>query len=183
MANPSTLLRFKIELSDVDRGVYDSLDLRVAQHPSENAAYLITRVLAYALNFQEGLEFSPGGLSDTDAPCLFVASPMGGSELWVEVGNPSARKLNKASKQSKRVAIYTYKETQPLVREMKAERIHKVEEIEIYRVPQSFLQEIEPLLERENRWALLNHDGALSLTIGNASNPIVGELQKVSLED
>lgn len=183
MANPSTLLRFKIELSDVDRGIYESLDLRVAQHPSENAAYLITRVLAFALNYQDRLEFSPGGLSDTDAPCLFVSSSMGGSELWIEVGNPSARKLNKAAKQSKRVAIYTYKDTQPLVREMKAERIHRVEEIEIYRIPQNFLQEIEPLLERENRWSLLNHDGGLSLTVGNATNPLVTELQKVSLED
>jgi uncharacterized protein YaeQ len=68
MALASTLYRFRIDLSDVDRGVYETLDFRIAQHPSETTTYLLTRVLAYALNTQPGLEFSSGGLSDPDAP-------------------------------------------------------------------------------------------------------------------
>ena len=54
------LYRFLIELSDIDRSVYKSLDFRVAQHPSEIAPYLLSRVLAYALSYQEGLEFASG---------------------------------------------------------------------------------------------------------------------------
>ena len=33
MGTGATMYRLKIELSDVDRGVYESLDLRLARHP------------------------------------------------------------------------------------------------------------------------------------------------------
>ena len=58
MAQPSTLYRFRIDLTDIDRGVYETLDLRLAMHPSESETYLVTRVLAYALNYASDLEFS-----------------------------------------------------------------------------------------------------------------------------
>ena len=64
------LYRFLIDLSDVDRNIYQTLDFRIAQHPSEIPAYLLTRVLAYALQYQEGLEFSAAGLSDPDAAAI-----------------------------------------------------------------------------------------------------------------
>src|SRR5258707_1232333 len=97
MAQLATLYRFRIELSDVDRGVYQPLDFRVAMHPSESPLFLVTRILAFALNTQEGLEFTPTGLSDPDEPCLRIANPRGGLSLWIEIGNPSARKLHKAA--------------------------------------------------------------------------------------
>ena len=69
MALPSKLFRFKIELSDLEKGSYQSLDFRAAQHPSESLTYLLTRVLAYCLSYEEDLEFSAGGLADPDSPC------------------------------------------------------------------------------------------------------------------
>ena len=48
MALSATVYHLQIELSDVDRGVYEALDLRVARHPSESMPYLLTRVIAYA---------------------------------------------------------------------------------------------------------------------------------------
>ena len=111
MSAATTLFRFRIELSDVERNVYTTLDFRVAMHPSETPLYLMTRVLAYALNSgEEGLqrlEFSPGGLSNPDAPSIQVLSPTGTSLLWIEIGNPSARKLHRAAKASRRVRVYT----------------------------------------------------------------------------
>ena len=63
MALGATIYTFDIELADSDRAVYETLNLRVAQHPSETPDYLITRVLAYCLEFSEGIGFSKG-LSD-----------------------------------------------------------------------------------------------------------------------
>ena len=103
------LYQFEISLSDIDRGLYRTFEFRLNQHPSENGQYLLTRALAYPLAFQENLEFSPGGLADPDAPALQAKAPMGGYELWIEIGNPSAKKLHKASKVSKQVLVYTYK--------------------------------------------------------------------------
>ena len=64
MATGATIHTFDVQLADVDRGVYDELGLRVARHPSETDAYMVTRVLAYCLEFEEGIAFSEG-LSST----------------------------------------------------------------------------------------------------------------------
>ena len=67
MALNATVYSFEINLSDLDRKIYQALAFRVAKHPSETDAYLMTRVLAYCLEYREGLRFSKGGLSDPDA--------------------------------------------------------------------------------------------------------------------
>src|SRR5262245_22698065 len=103
MANPSTLYRFKIDLTDVDQGVYESLDVRAPMHPSEAEVFLVTRMLAYALNYAQGLQFSKLGLSEPDDPCISIKDADGAVDLWIEIGNPSARKLHKAAKASRRV--------------------------------------------------------------------------------
>ena len=50
MALTATVYTIDIDLADSDRGVYETLALRVARHPSESEEYLLTRVLAYALD-------------------------------------------------------------------------------------------------------------------------------------
>ena len=44
----------------LDRGVYATLDLRLARHPSETAEFLVTRLLAYCLEYEEGISFGDG---------------------------------------------------------------------------------------------------------------------------
>jgi len=125
MGTTTTLYRFQIELSDIQRSVYESLDFRVAQHPSEALPYLVTRVLAFALNSSEGLAFSPSGLSDPDTAAITIPDSFGGFRLWIEIGNPSARKLHKAAKAAKEVKVYTYKDPKPLIREIHEEKVHR----------------------------------------------------------
>ena len=106
---PATLYRFRLDVSDVDRGFYEPLDLRVPMHPSETEDFLITRVLAYALNYESGMEFSRG-LSTPDEPAISLPGDRGGLALWIDIGNPLARRIHKASKAADRVRIYTYKD-------------------------------------------------------------------------
>ena len=49
MALTATMYRFEVDLSDVDRGVYEQFEVRAAQHPSESEEFFVTRVLAYVL--------------------------------------------------------------------------------------------------------------------------------------
>lgn len=152
MANPSTLYRFKISVSDIDRGVYESLDLRVAKHPSETEVFLITRVLAYALNFkdrEDGLEFSQG-IATPDEPAIRRLDGNGGIALWIDIGNPTARRLNKASKAARAVRIYTYKDPELLKREATSERIYNSEEIEIFALAPVLLSALGRTLSRDN---------------------------------
>ena len=75
MALTATLYHWKIALSDVERGVYEALDIRLAQHPSESVRYLVTRAIAYALFYEDGIAFSKGGISSTDEPPIVVRDP------------------------------------------------------------------------------------------------------------
>lgn len=160
------LYRFQIELSDIDRGIYQSLDFRVVQHPSENAAYLLTRVLAYALSFEEGLEFSSVGLGDPEAAALALKNDNGAFLLWIEIGNPSAKKLHKATKVAKQVRVYTYKSPKVLLDEMQANEIHKAESIQIFSIDPKILEKIEKHLAKNNRWSILHQQGSVDLNTG-----------------
>lgn len=173
MAN-FTLYRFQIELSDISRSLYQTLDFRVAQHPSESMPYLLTRILAYVLNYSEELNFAPTGLHDPDAAAMNVPEANGGFKELIEIGSPSARKLHKATKQAKTVKVYTYKNPLTLMEEIKAEKVHRAQEIELYSMSPTFLAEIEPLLKRDNRWEILINDGTISIQAGEVS--VAGEL-------
>ena len=173
MAN-FTLYKFQIELSDIPGARYETLDFRVAQHPSESLPYLLTRVLAYALNYQEDLTFAPTGLHDPDAAAMSVPATNGGVQMLIEIGNPSARKLHKAMKTARMVKVYTYKNPHKMIEEIITEKVHRAQEIEIYSLPATFLSEIEPLLKRDNRWGVLFNDGTITLQVGDVS--ISGEL-------
>lgn len=161
------LYRFQIELSDIDRGIYQSLDFRVMQHPSESLSYLLTRVIAYCLSHEESLEFSPSGLSDPETPALWLKSATGTIELWIEIGNPSPKKLHKASKTAKKVQVYTYKNAMALLDEIKSHDIHKAEFIEIFSVDQKILSKIEREVQKNNRWTFLFQQGSLDINVGD----------------
>ena len=95
VALSSTIYTFDIDLNDADRRVYETLALRVARHPSESEPYLLTRVLAYALEYTEGIGFSRG-LSEPDEPAIFVRDLTGAIRVWIEIGTPDAERLHRA---------------------------------------------------------------------------------------
>lgn len=178
MANQATLYKFEIEISDVDRGVYETVEFRIAMHPSESSQFLITRVLAFSLNYVPGLEFTPQGLSDPDAPALRLMSDTGNYLMWIEIGTPSAKKLHKASKTSPSVKVYTYKDPKNLKAMIESEPIHKKEQIEFYSLAPSFLDQLAQKLERNNKWTVMNVDSSLSITANGKA--IAGELNKLA---
>lgn len=176
-----TLYRFRIDLSDLDRHVYDSLDFRVAMHPSETTDFLLTRVLAYALNWQEGLEFSAGGLSDAEEPAIQLAGQHGSRALSIEIGNPSGRRLHKNSKAADQIKVYTYKDPQSFLREIKSHGpVHKLDEIEAFSLDPKFLAKLGDTLERDNRWTLLHQENQLTLSQGDTSE--VTELKRLRFD-
>ncbi|MEO8032467.1 MAG: YaeQ family protein [Gemmatimonadota bacterium] len=165
MALSSTIYTFTIELADVDRGVYQSLALKVARHPSETEEYLLTRVLAYCLEYAEGVSFSKG-VSDTEEPAVTVRDLTGALVTWIEVGGPDAARLHKASKAAPRVVIYSHREPRLLLRSWEGGKIHRAEAIELYAIDKEFLAGIIARLDRRTAFSLSVSDRQLYLTIG-----------------
>jgi len=161
----ATLYNFEIELADSDRQVYESLALRVAQHPSESDEYLIARVLAYLLEFTQGIEFSRG-VSDPDQPTIAIRDPTGAITAWVDVGTPDAARLHKASKAAGRVAVYTHKEPTQFLKRLADERIHLAEALELYAIDRPLVSALVTRLERRVAFSVSITDRELYISIG-----------------
>jgi uncharacterized protein YaeQ len=168
MALTATIYTFEIDLNDADRSVYESLAIRVARQPSETAEYLLTRVLAYCLEYVEGIAFSRG-LAEPDEPSLGVRDLTGALRTWIDVGAPDAARLHKASKAAPRVVIYTHKDPVQLVRQLAGERIHRARALEIYAVERAFLAELVGRLDRRMVFNLAVSDRQLYVTLGGAT--------------
>ncbi len=169
MALTATLHNFDVALSHVDRNVYEQLAIKAARHPSESEEYLLTRVLAYCLEYTEGIAFSKGGISDPDEPAITIKDLTGAWRAWIEVGAPDAARLHQASKASPRVALYTHKEPRILLRGYEGARIHKAEKVEIHAVDRDLLTALAGHLDRRNSWTLSVSERQLFVDVAGRS--------------
>lgn len=167
VATGATVYNVDIDLADADRQVYESISLRVARHPSESAEYLVTRVLAYALEFAEGIGFSTGGLSEPDDPALSVRDLTGALRSWIEIGSPDAARLHKASKAAPRVVVYTHKDVERFASRLAGERIHRAEDLELYAIEPALIASIVARLDRRMAFALSVSERELFISIGS----------------
>ncbi|MCA9605424.1 MAG: YaeQ family protein [Myxococcales bacterium] len=174
MALTATMRKFEIALSDVDRGVYETLELRVAQHPSETERYLVTRVIARVLEHDEGVGFTRG-LAESDEPALERRDLRGDRLAWIEIGSPSPERLHRALKACDRVAVYGWQRMAELAQKVKDFGAHRAEALVVVALDPSFVDGVSETLDRNNRWEISISGGTLYLSIG-------GELFEVSPE-
>jgi uncharacterized protein YaeQ len=156
---------FEVRLADADRGVYETLTIRAARHPSETAEYLVTRLLAYCLEYTEGIAFSKG-LSDPDEPAISVRDLTGALQSWIEVGAPDAARLHKAAKAAPRVVLYVHRDLDQLLLRLAGERIHRAEAMRICAVDRELLAALVARLDRRMDFDLTVSDRAIYLSLG-----------------
>ena len=147
MALTATLHHFDVTLADVDRGVYESFQTRMARQPSETAEFLLTRLLAYCLEFTEGIVFTEG-VASGDEPAVLVRDLTGRTTAWIEVGMPAADRVHRASKQAARVAVYTHRNPTQVLAQLTGRGIHHAAEIPIYDFGPGFIDEAVAGIER-----------------------------------
>lgn len=164
MALTSTLYRVKLDLSDIGRNLYTVLEFRVAAHPSEKLERVVSRILAYALLYEEGLEFGRG-LSDVEEPALWAHDLTGQLTHWVDVGTPTAERIHAASKKG-RVSIVCHKGEEALARQLAGKKLHRAEAIEVLYLAPAFVAQLAGALTRNSEWTLVHTDGELSITLG-----------------
>jgi len=165
MALTATIFNFDVDLADSDRGVYESLALRVAQHPSESDEYLVTRLLAYLLEYEEGIAFSRG-VSEPEEPAVSVRDLTGAIRTWIDIGTPDAARLHKASKAAARVVVYTHKDPEQFVRRLEGEKIHRADALELYAVDRALVGALAARLERRMAFSISITDRELYISLG-----------------
>lgn len=176
MGPPVTLFRFRLT---TDR-LKTPIDIRVAMHPSETKIFMITRVIAYALNYQDGIEFG-AGLAEPDAPAVRVIGPNGEISKWIDIGNPSARRLHKSAKAAQSVVVYTYKSIRQLKQEIEGEKIYNSHKIQVFALNPDFLEELAETLERDNHWRIIANLAEKELEVSIGDEVYSGDFEVHSL--
>ena len=170
MATKPTIYKARIALSDLERNYYDALNLTVALHPSETPQRMITRLMAYCLNAQEGLTFTKG-LSDVDEPDLWVRTMDEQTTLWVDVGEPNADRIKKSTRLARQVKVYSFNSKSDVWWEQGKAKFGSLD-AEIVRFNHTQIDAISELLERTMDF---------SVTITGQSAYVAGDNGEVEL--
>jgi uncharacterized protein YaeQ len=165
LALTATIYNITIDLSDLDRGVYETFELRVARHPSETVEYMLVRLLAYCLEYEPGIALTDG-VSSGDEPALLVRDLTGRVTAWIEVGLPDAARLHRGSKFAGRAAVYTHRDVRQLLGQLAGAKIHRAESIPIRAFDRVVVDEVAALIDRRASMAVSVSDGEVTLAIG-----------------
>jgi uncharacterized protein YaeQ len=179
LALSATIYNFAVNLADADRGVYETLALKAARHPSESGEFLVSRVLAYCLEYAEGIAFSRG-LSEPDQPAIAVRDLTGALRAWIDVGTPDAARLHKAAKAAPRVAVYSHRGEAQLRHALAGEKIHRAGELELYALDRDFVAAFVKRLDRRMSFDLSVSGQHIYLAHGGET--LDGAIERVVLE-
>ena len=179
MALSATVYVFTVRVADADRGLYETLELRLARHPSETAEYLIARLLAYCLEYTEGIAFSKG-LSDPDEPAIAVCDLTGAMQSWIDIGVPEAARLHKASKSAPRVVVYVHREAESWLARLAGERIHRAEALEIRLFDRELIAAMAARLERRMEFDLSVSERTLYVSFADETLSSTLELRRLT---
>ena len=151
MALTATVYNLETELADIDRGVYETFAVRMARQPSETAEYMLTRYLAYCLEYVEGIEFTEGVAAGGEEPAVIVRDLTGRLTAWIEVGMPGAERVHRGSKKADRVAVYTHRAVAQVLAQLGGQGIHRAADIPVYEFGAGFVGEVAATIDRRAR--------------------------------
>ncbi|MDF1643190.1 MAG: YaeQ family protein [Pseudomonadales bacterium] len=146
MALKPTIYKFNIALSDVNRNYYDTLNLTVAQHPSETQERLMARVLCFCIHAHEQLAFTRG-LSEVDEPALWAKTLDDQISLWIDVGEPSVDRIKKATRIAKQVYVYSFNSKSDVWWNQSRDKFEQLP-VSIFRLCHQEIQDLAKLLQR-----------------------------------
>ncbi len=173
MALKSTPYKFRLNLTDIDRGIYEDLRPTLARHPSETEQRLVARALAYVLWYHEQLAFGRG-LSDVDEPALWQKSLDGRIEHWIDVGLPDAERLITGSRRGERCSLLVYGQNQVWAGKT-LPAVAQQANLHIAALPQEPLEALASELPRAVDWSVMISDGVLYVSDENTQHEFVLE--------
>jgi len=168
MALKSTIFKAVLSVSDIERNYYAEHALTLARHPSETDERMMVRLLAFALNASEALQFGRG-LSTEEEPDLSEKDLTGAIELWIEVGLPDERSVRKACGRARQVKVYTYGgRAASLWWDQNREGLQSLRNLSVIELPAESTQALGALAQRNMRLQCTIQDGLVWIDDGNS---------------
>ncbi len=181
MALRSTIHKSDLQVSDLDRQVFESQTLSLALHPSETEERMMVRLLAYALHIGEGLAFGRGISSDDEAT-LWQHDLAGNLRLWVEVGLPDERLLRRAAGRAREVVLYAYGGRAVNVWwQQNREQLARLANLRVLEVPQELSHSLAVCANRNMGVQVTVQDGLIWFAVGDTT--VEGSLKRLQPAD
>lgn len=177
MALKATIFKADIDISDMDRGYYESHALTLARHASETDERMMIRVLAFALNAHEHLALTDNMASPED-PALWQKDLTGVIDVWIEVGQPDEKRLLKACGRAGQVIVYCYANSALIWWNALAPKVERAKNLTVVHVPESVA--LASLAQRTMSFQLTIEGGTVWLTAGEQTVEITPVLLRQS---
>jgi uncharacterized protein YaeQ len=164
MALQATPYKVSLDISDVDRGVYETVKVTVARHPSETELRLTARILAFAMYSHEQLAFGRG-LSDVDEAALWQMSLDGQIDHWIDVGQPDADRMIKSSRRAPATTVVVYGSYRVWAEKV-LPKVDHIDSLRIVALPLEAHETLAAGLARNLHWGVMITDGVLYISDG-----------------
>lgn len=175
MAIKSTIFKAELQITDMDRNHYADHQLIIARHPSENDERMMVRLLAFALNASDSLQFTKG-ISTEDEPDIWQKSLSDEIELWIDLGQPDEKRIRKACGRSRKAMIYLYQQRSGKEWwERNRNKLARFDNLSIVSFSDESVEALGKMAQRNMRLQCTIQDGQLWLTDGEQSVEIIPE--------
>ncbi|MHB1084648.1 MAG: YaeQ family protein [Thiobacillus sp.] len=171
MALKATIYKAELQIVDMDRNYYADHVLTIACHPSETDERMMARVLAYALNAQEGIAFTRG-LFDVDEPEVWVKSLTGEIILWIDLGQPDEARIRRACSRAEQVVVLCYTSSCELWWNAIASKLTRLTNLTVLQLPVDTSQALAGLVDRGMRLQCMVQDGDIWINSDKANVPV-----------
>lgn len=168
MALKATINKAIIHLSDMDRNYYDTLNLTIAQHPSETDRRMMVRLIAFILNANEHLQFGKG-VSDEDEAAIWQINYAEEIELWIELGQLDEKRIKKACNRAQQVKLYCYGSSVQTWWKQTENKLRQFNKLSVEQFSEETTEALSALASRTMELQCSIQDGQLWLTSGDES--------------
>ncbi len=177
MALKATIFKANLQVSDIDRGYYQSHSLTLARHPSETDERMMVRLLAFARHADEALSFC-SGLSDQNEPDLWQKDYTDAIDLWIEVGQPDEKRLLKACGRAEQVYVYNYGSSADIWWNQVSNKLTRTRNLTVVKLPADGTEALAQLVQRSMQIQCMIQDGQLIWTNGQEIVQIAPDIKK-----
>jgi uncharacterized protein YaeQ len=126
---------------------------------------MMTRVLAYCLEYEDGITLTEG-VAAGDEPAVLVRDLTGRVTAWIEVGMPDATKVHRGHKLAGRAAVYTHRDIRQVLAQLDGGRVHRAVEVPVFTFDDGFVEQLAQLVERRTSLSLSITERQIYVNLG-----------------